>query len=295
MSTAGTRGRRRPITASVAAGAGWALLTACGAATTPGASHTAPSSNHSLSHVSTQAGAPTPASASTNKSQTLAETRHLINLVSLPPQATLQAAAPAALPGPVMGTPRSASLVDTPRFWHVPLSMQQSATWIAAHLPHGVSPSGSLQGSSVGYGYSDNQHSTAWQDATLDIGIAPDGAHGSYWRADGLALWLNPTPAIAPTAGNRLAITVAADCPTSDRGATNVPPGPKTSLLPPGTPVGGLICSYNGSNGAPFTLRSHALLGQSQAQHLARQATAINLAHTNGDVINCPWTTGQRP
>lgn len=136
--------------------------------------------------------------------------------------------------------------------------MQQSATWIAAHSPKGSSSSGSTQGTtgsvvtSIGFGYDDNQHSNAWQDAALDIGVAPGGAHASYWRADGVASWTVPIPATAPTGGKRLTVTVACGCPTSDRGATNVPPGTRRSLLPIETPTAGLICSYNALNGAAF-------------------------------------------
>ncbi|TWP37168.1 hypothetical protein [Leekyejoonella antrihumi] len=145
---------------------------------------------------------------------------------------------------------------------------------------------------SIGYGYTDNLHSDAWQNAALDIGIAPDGAHGSYWRADGVALWVDPTPATAPAGGKRLAVTVAGGCPTSDRGATNVPPGTKTSLLPPGTPTAGVICSYNGLNGAAFALRSHARLDGTQAERLAHQARTIHLSHTTGGVTSCPMDDG---
>ncbi|MDQ2850222.1 MAG: hypothetical protein M3Y49_05715 [Actinomycetota bacterium] len=190
--------------------------------------------------MSTPTGAPTHASVSTNKAKTLAETRRLIALVTVPPKSTPLTSAPTELAGPAMGTPATASLTDTPRFWRVPMSMQQSATWIAAHAPKGLSASGSMQGTTgsvvprIGYGYSDNQHSNAWHNAALDIGIAPDGGHGSYWRADGLALWLDPTPATDPAGGQRLTVTVAGGCPTSDRGATDVPPGTKASLLPLG-------------------------------------------------------------
>lgn len=85
-----------------------------------------------------------------------------------------------------MGTPRSDSLVDTPRFWRVSMSVQQSTTWIAAHSPRGLTASGSSQSitrsvvASIGYGYDDNQPSSAGQNAALDVGIAPDGAAASF-------------------------------------------------------------------------------------------------------------------
>lgn len=298
MSAVRTWGRKRPRSTFLAVAATCALLTACGGATTPGSSHPGTDSNHPVSHVSTGTGAPIHASASTNKARTLAETRRLIELVTVPPQATLLAVAPKAFSGPAMGTPSSASLVDTPRFWRVPMSMQQSETWIAAHSPAGLRASGSTRGTtgavvtSIGYGYDDNQHSNAWRNAALDVGIAPDGTHASYWRADGVAWWVDPTPATAPTTGKRLTVTVASGCPASDRGATNVPPGTKASLLPPGTPAAGLICSYSGLNGARFTLRTHARLNATQAEQLARQARAIELTHTSGGATSCPMDDG---
>lgn len=225
VSTARTRGHRRLLATFLTVGAGCALLTSCGGATTPGGSHTGTGSTHPVSHASTPTGAPTHALASMNKARTLAETRRLITLVSIPPKATPLRSAPAALAGPAMGTPASGSLIDTPRFWRVPISMQQSATWIAAHPPTGLTAGGTAKAAtrsvvtSIGYGYRDNQHSNAWQNAALDLGIAPDGAHASYWRADGIALWLDPTPATGSTGGTRLAVTVAGGCPTSDRGA----------------------------------------------------------------------------
>lgn len=298
VSTVRSGERRRPLIAFLAVGTGCALLAACGGATTPSASHTGTDSNRPVSDVSTPTGEHLAASASTNKARTEAETRRLIALVTVPPKGIQSTSAPTGATGPAMGTPASASLVDTPRFWRVPISMQQSATWIAAHPPPGLTASGTAKeatGSvvtSIGYGYTDNQHSNAWQNAALDIGIAPDGALNSYWRADGVALWVDPTPATAPASGKRLAVTVAGGCPTSDRGAANVPPGTRTSLLPPGTPTAGLICSYHGLNGAAFVLRSHARLDATHAEGLAHQAKTINLSHTIGGVTSCPMDDG---
>lgn len=197
-----------------------------------------------------------------------------------------------------MGVPRSASLVDTSRFWRVPLTMQQSKIWLAAHAPGALVANESAQsttGSSVttiGSGYPDDRQSTAWQNAMLEIGIAPDGAKGSVWRADGTALWLNPIPATVPTGGTRLAVTASGGCPGTDRGATDVTRGPATSLLPAGSPATALICSYNGLNGAAFALRSTARLDGAQAGRLARSATAIDLAHTDGGSVVCPNDNG---
>ncbi|NYJ76116.1 hypothetical protein [Allobranchiibius huperziae] len=214
--------------------------------------------------------------------------------MTVPAGAARMAGAPSTLPGPVMGAPRSASLIDTSRFWRVPMTMQQSQRWLAAHAPGGLSATGSASSTSgsvvtsVGSAYTDDRPSSAWQNAMLDIGIAPAGASASVWRADGTALWLDSTPATAPAGGSRLAVTVASGCPRSDRGASDVTPGPASSLLPAGSPTAGLICSYNGLNGAAFALRSRARLDTTQAGRLARSATTIDLAHTDGGSVVCP-------
>lgn len=270
----------------MAAGVGCAALAACGSAPAPRPGHvTTPSK---VSQVL----------ASTHKTQTSTETRRLIDLVTVPAGASPLTTAPEMLRGPAMGAQMSASLVDTSRLWRVPMTMGQSATWLAAHAPRGLTATGSgnsTTGSvvtSMGWSYADDRRSTAWQNAMLDIGIAPDGVNGSVWRADGIALWMDPTPATAPVGGRRLAVTVAGGCPGSDRGAINVTRGPATSLLPAGSPTAGLICSYNGLNGAASALRSQARLGTAQAGRLARSATAIDLAHTDGGVTSCPMDDG---
>ena len=63
-------------------------------------------------------------------------------------------------------------------------------------------------------------------------------------------------------------------------------------MLPVGSPTAGLICAYNGLNGAAFALRSHARLDATRAGRLAVQAAAIDLAHTVGDVVSCPNDDG---
>ena len=84
-----------------------------------------------------------------------------------------------------MGAPMSASVVDTSRFWRVPMTPQQSSVWIDTHSPGGLTSTSSGRSTtgsvvtSIGRGYPDDRQSTAWKNAMLDIGIAPDGAKGS--------------------------------------------------------------------------------------------------------------------
>lgn len=236
--------------------------------------------------------------AASSKQLATAETRHLLTLFPMPPAARRIRSGPGGLNGPAMGTPVSSSLIDTAQFWRVPMPMAQAGDWITAHPPRGLTPNGQSNSSgpngitSVGFGWSDNRQSNAWTEAQLEVGVAPAGARASVWRLDGIALWLTAKPAPAPGGGSRLNLTVAGGCPASDRGAGDVPPGSGSSLLPSGRPTGGLICAYTGLNGDPFALRAQVRLGSAAAARLVRTASSIGLAHTDGDVVNCPADFG---
>lgn len=236
-------------------------------------------------------GAGTPTS---NKRAATAETQRLLTLFALPGSARRVGSGPKALSGPAMGTPSSGSLVDTVRYWRVPLSLTGAAAWVRAHPPTGLKSDGggSAHGpdgvQSIGYGYGDDRSSPVWTQAELDIGLAPAGPHASVWRVDGLAQWLDPRPERAPAARHPLAVTVAGGCPAGDRDAGGVTPGPADSLLPARTPTASLICAYTGLNDHAFALTGHARLGAAAAARLAALAGRINLAHTDGGGTSCP-------
>jgi hypothetical protein len=236
--------------------------------------------------------------AASSKQLAVAETRHLLTLFPMPPAARRIRSGPGALNGPAMGTSVSSSLIDTAQFWRVPMPMAQASEWITAHPQRGLPANGQANSdgpngvTSVGYAWYDDRTSNAWTEAQLEVGVAPAGASASVWRIDGIALWLTAKPAPAPGGGSRLTVTVADGCPASDRGAGDVPPGSDSSLLPAGRPTGGLICAYTGLNGDPFALRAQVRLGSADAARLARTASAIGLAHTDGGVVNCPADFG---
>ena len=295
----GLHSRRPTPTGLLAMGAACAVLAACGSTTVPTPGHGSTVSGFPHTPASAPARAVEHASAATNKARTQAETDRLIGIAAVPAGATRLAAAPEVLSGPAIGAPVSASRVDASRFWRVPMTLQQSQTWIATHAPGGLPSDGSYDSTSgsattsIGDSFTDDRQSSAWEDAELSIGVVPDGARGSVWRVDGVALWLDPTPETAPPGGMRLAVTVSDGCPESDRGAANVPAGPTDALLPPGTPTAGLICVYNGSNGAAFALHAEARMDATRAGRLALKAGAIALTHTDGDIQTCPSDDGE--
>lgn len=264
------------------------VLAGCASTAPPG---TAPSGAAPSTQLVAPSSAGSPAS---NKRAATAETLRLLTLFALPGSARRVASGPKALSGPAMGTPGVRSLVDTVRYWWAPMSLSRAAAWVRAHPPTGLklSGNGSAHGpggvQSIGYGYGDDRSSPVWTQAGLDIGLAPDGPHASVWRVDGLAQWLDPRPARTPAARHPLAVTVAGGCPTGDRGADGVAPGPSDALLPAGTPTAALVCAYTGLNGHAFTLTGHARLSAAPAARLAALAGAIDLAHTDGGTYHCP-------
>jgi hypothetical protein len=167
---------------------------------------------------------------------------------------------------------------------------------MATHQPAGLRPSGTAgpTGSQTlfsGYMF-DAPPSTAWEQASLAIGIEPSASGGTAWRVDGMALWLDPRPVPDTTTGGRLQVTVAGGCPSSDNGAndvTNTARGLTASLLPSGSPSAALLCEYNSaSSGHPFALTLHRLLPASEAAHLADVARAVSLAHVDNGPHSCP-------
>jgi hypothetical protein len=230
-----------------------------------------------------------------NKRLAEAEAARLVTLVPVPPGAVPLNAPPAAMPGPVLGSPEVASLADRTRSWRLPMSFTAARAWITAHRPRGLS-AGSQAASFpavhglAGYGYQ-GPAGPAWGSAELDVGVAaaPDGQ--SVMRADGLVIWLDPGPARDSFAGPRLRVLVAGQCPASDRGVvgvTNPGAGLGQSLLPAGRPRAGLECYYLGLNGRPFGLRGQVRLDAAQAGRVAAAMGRIPLSHQVGGVVSCP-------
>jgi hypothetical protein len=73
-----------------------------------------------------------------------AEAAQLLAEVRLPAGAGEIATPPAALHGMQEGLSSTAALIDKPRFWRVPLSVDAALAWIRAHPPAGLTLGGSL-------------------------------------------------------------------------------------------------------------------------------------------------------
>ena len=234
-----------------------------------------------------------------NRQLTTAETIRLVGLIKLPPGSSATSVQPSSLTMPAIGRSASSSLIDTVRYWRIPLPYPQAVSWMARYPPAGL-PLGATSGPTrsakqfSGYLF-EEPASSAWEQASLQIGVAPSSSGSTVWRADGLALWLDPRPAPDTVTGPRLHVTVAAGCPSSDRGATdvsNAATGLTASLLPPGSQSAALVCVYSGSNGNAFALTAHRLLSATEAGDLARLARAVSLAHVDNEVISCPLDDG---
>lgn len=240
-----------------------------------------------------------PATADRNRQLTTAETIRLVDLVNLPPASSLTTVQPRSLNYPAGGILASTSLVDTVRYWRVPLSYSKAVAWMAAHPPAGLritgwsGPTGSQKQFS-GYIF-DAPASGAWQQASLQIGILPSSPGSTFWRVDGMALWVDPAPVPDTFAGPRLHVSVAAGCPSSDQGVedvSNFASGLAAALLPPESPASALLCVYSGGNGRAFALVSHRLLQLADARHLADLARAVSFGHVDTGPHGCPMDDG---
>lgn len=230
-----------------------------------------------------------------NKRLAEAEAKRLVSLAPVPAGAVGLSSAPAALPGPVMGSPEVASKADRTRYWRLPMSFTAARVWITTHRPRGLRTDSQVASFSriselAGYGYA-GPASPAWASAELDIGVAP-AAHGqSVMRADGLVVWLDPVPGKDTLAGPRLRVLVTDHCPRTDHsvvGVTNPGAALDHALLPAGRPNAGLECYYFGLNTRPFQLRQQVRLDAAQARRVAASMARVPLSYEIGAVVSCP-------
>jgi hypothetical protein len=242
------------------------------------------------------------ATAAGNRAAARAEAVRLLSRARVPSGAVRLARPPRSLPGPALGRPAVASLVDRVVVWRVRLPFAAARAWLAAHPPRGLSSDGSASGGNVitgqtamiGVSYR-GPASGAWQSADLEISVAPGGSGASVIRADVVIVWLDPRPVQSGPGPHPVRVTVAGGCPTTDQGVTGVSnPGAalKRRLLPPGQPAAGLRCRYDGANGHPWQLVAANRLTAQEARQAARSMARIPLSHPDGAVVNCPMDDG---
>lgn len=242
------------------------------------------------------------ATAAGNHAAARAEATRLLALARVPPGAVRLARPPRSLPGPVLGRPAVASLVDQVAAWRVGLPFAAVQAWLPAHPPRGLHSDGSASGGNAitarttmaGNSYQ-GPASRAWQSAELEIGTAPAGPGASVIRVDAVIVWLDPRPVPSGPGAHPARVTVTGGCPPGDRGVTGVAnpgAGLTRQLLPSGPPAAGLRCRYDGLNGHPWHLAAARRLAAPAARRAARSMARLPLGHTDGGVVNCPMDDG---
>ena len=276
----------------VAAVAVCVVAAGCGTVRLPAHPPGAPASPRA-SQVATAAG---------NRAAAQAEAARLLSLARVPPGAVRLARPARSLPGPALGRPAVVSLVDRVVAWRVGLPFAAVQAWLSAHPPRGLPADGSASGGNARTGQTTITGTSyrgpagrAWQSANLEISAAPDGAEASMIRVDAVIVWLDPRPVSSGPGGHPVRVTVAGGCPPADRGVTGVTnPGAGLTrrLLPPGPPVAGLRCRYDGANGHPWRLVAARRLTAPAARQAARSMARRPLSHTDGGSVNCPADDG---
>ena len=142
------------------------------------------------------AGHPSPGSEIAPRSRALAESRRLVGLVGVPPGAVEAARPPVPALRKPAELPGGTYLLDTPRWWSVPMSMGAALDWLRANPPSGLVASGSGSGDGLGgpnatLSYRDGT-SDAYNSATLLIEVVSAKSGASAVRADGQVLWVPP-------------------------------------------------------------------------------------------------------
>jgi hypothetical protein len=238
--------------------------------------------------------------APTNRQKARVEAKRLLGLVVTPPGSVRLDSASSLLPGPIIGTPLTISLIDETAFWRVPMSMTATLAWIEMHPPGGLEQFGSGSSSAHGvtarrgYAY-EAPSSPAWTGAEVDIGVASTGENTSVVRADGEDMWIDPIPVPDSQPGARMRVSLASGCPSTDRGVvgvTNPPPPLEMSLVPAGNPTAGLVCEYYGPNDHPFELKQKRTLDATAARNFSMKIRQVPLGHLDGQIIDCPNYNG---
>lgn len=247
--------------------------------------------------------------AASNRQAAAREASRLLSLVRLPDDAGEAANPPKALAQPVLGVPAADSVVDKSQVWTVTMPFDQALAWMKAHPPRGLAHQASGSG---GYanapGWSGDTYSAptsdTWQTAELEVAVAPDGKDRSAIRADGVVVWLDPTPMTDAAEGQRLRVDVEGPCPPSVFGfvgVTNSGSDLTSQLLPGGQPTAGLVCEYSGAQdndervaGPSHTglLHTQWALHADQARRIASAVNHLSLSHADGASYGCPAGMG---
>jgi hypothetical protein len=257
-------------------------------------------------HVGTSASAApvvkaTGPTASGNKVAAQAEAAKLVAEAVLPPGAVPTKDQPPQLKGPATGTPGVSQLVDTVRYYRLPMSLLAAKAWFLKNPQPGFTQSVSEDGTDAGvanfgWQYDASAH-FSWGTASLVVGISTEGSNTTGIRLDGLTQWIDPTPVRDTLSGRAIRVTVAGGCPASDSGAGDVsnPGAPDLDhqLLPALLPTAALSCTYFGMNGKAFALASSQKVNAAQASVAAGHIRALPLGSRGLGAHSCPMEDGR--
>src|SRR5260221_5417349 len=133
------------------------------------------------------------------------------------------------MPGPRLGRPAVASVVDRVVGWRVGLPFAAVQAWLSAHPPRGLPSDGSASGGNAITGQTTmtgasyrGPASPAWQSADLEISTAPAGSDASMIRVDAVIVWLDPRPVTSATGAHPVRVTVAGGGPPAHQGGPGV-------------------------------------------------------------------------
>ena len=185
------------------------------------------------------------------------------------------------------GSAPASAVMSATRWLDVPLPQHDTLAWVTAHVSTSLRKDGSdgpiLDLPISGLSYADDAPSTSYEYATLDIETLATSKSSTLVLVKGAAVWLDPHPLLDSGVGQRISITVSSGCPKSDGGFNGVLNrlAPTDSLLPIAPPISGLVCTYYGSNGKPFSLAKSRPLSSEDAIIMANKINALGLAHDN--------------
>jgi hypothetical protein len=233
-----------------------------------------------------------------NRAKAESDARLLLARAEIPPGSVELTSAPAALPGPALGSNQADTSLTLTNYWRVPLSFPVADAFVKQHPPAGLSEMGAISGGSLAA----KIQGRAWAgggsgpSGQLHIGLASigDGSaadEASYLRVDALTEWQDPRPIPDEVAGARMRIEAGDRCPADNKGVVGV--GTKgeqlaDNLAPADKPKAGLLCSYAGlSNDQPFTLSRQRVLSAAAAARVAEAARRADLSHSGG-MRSCP-------
>ncbi|HEX8092742.1 hypothetical protein [Jatrophihabitans sp.] len=237
-----------------------------------------------------------------NRTRAESEARRLLALAEIPAGSVQLSSAPAALPAPAMGDNGVETATDLARYWQLPMSFPAAEDYLKQHPPAGLTQwGGSAEGSptamvhSYGWTVGGSSPQGGLEFGLASIGEASAAGTASYLRVDARVEWLDPHPMADTGTGPRMRLEAGSRCPADDRGVVGVltdRPDVDRSLVPPGTPNAGLLCSYGGLNGKRFGLLLQRVLTAEDAARVADVARRVELGHLNGGSRNCPAGDG---